>query len=132
MLHSTCCVAHADNALQHKVLVLLAHLSEPENAHVAQALADRAHAQMQQLLLAACSTVSMHNAAAAHSDSDAAVLSGLAACTLRLLKLLSPAMLGAGRLQLVGMIQQGAFSEVQAAMVSVAVCWLLPVECMRV
>jgi hypothetical protein len=113
--------AHADNALQHKVLVLLAHLSDPENEHVVQALADRAHAQLQQQQLAP----SMHDAAAMHSDSGAAVVSGLAACTLRLLKLLSPAMLDAGRLQLVGMIQQGAFSEVQAATVSAVECCCL-------
>lgn len=100
--------------------MLLAHLSQPENAHIAQELADRAHTQMQPPAQPACSAHSIPGAAAAYSDSGAAVLSGLAACTLRLLKLLCPAMLGAGRLQLVGMISQGAFSEVQAATVSAA------------
>ncbi|KAF6261767.1 kinase-like domain-containing protein [Scenedesmus sp. NREL 46B-D3] len=123
-----------DNTLQRKVLVLVAHLAEPENAHVAQALADRAYSQQQQqqqqqqLAAAACGAEDKPGAAAA-------TVAGLAACTLRLLKLLSPGMFGAGRLQLGGMIQQGAFSEVHAATLlhagkpmAVAVKLLAPAE----
>jgi hypothetical protein len=117
----------ADNALQRKVLVLLAHLSEPQNAHVVQALADRAHSQMQQHQLGCHADetpgVAAAAAAAVRSSSAAANLAGLALCTLRLLKLLCPAMLGDNRLQLGGMIQQGAFSEVHGATVSAVLCF---------
>jgi hypothetical protein len=117
----------ADNALHRKVLVLLAHLSEPQNAHVAQALADRAHSQQQQQQ-AACHASNAHGAAAAaaavRSGNAADNLAGLAKCTERLLKLLCPAMLGDNRLQIGDTLSKGMFSEVHKAKVSADLCCL--------
>lgn len=129
------CLAYrtADNSLQHKVMVLLDHLSHADNAEVLSTLESRARSQLhcQGRCTAAAAATACEAAACAVGvpslecctadgsavSAAARVTSGLAGCTLRLMKLLSPSLLDIGRLQLGATIQQGAFSEVKAAMV---------------
>ncbi|KAF8065888.1 hypothetical protein HT031_002949 [Scenedesmus sp. PABB004] len=95
----------ADGALQAKVLVLLAHLSHPDNAAVVHALARRA----------AAAADADGAPTAAPLPPAAAAAAGMGRCALRLLRLLSAGLLAPGRLQLGAMIRKGAFSEVHAA-----------------
>lgn len=123
----------ADGSLQHKVLVLLDHLSHSENQAVVQLLAQRAQSQThthQESTAAPPERLgrSSHDSwvgqPAAQSDN-----AGLGTCTLRLLKLLSRGMLNSTQLQLGAMIQKGAFSEIFAGTVSMLLGYTPSIAC---
>lgn len=111
-----------DASLQHKVLVLLEHLSHPDNTSTVHMLAQHAEAQQQQQQVPASSHSMCGRAWMADADSGVSssnsTAAGLASCALRLLKLLSNVMLSTEQLQKGVMIQQGAFSEIHAGTVS--------------
>lgn len=101
--------------------MLIDHLSHPDNHSVVQLIAQRASKQQQTALGAAAAVPWPAAGSGWFSDSATAAVSaaaGLGTCTLRLLKLLSSGMLDPSQLQMGGIIQKGAFSEVHAGTVS--------------